>query len=257
MTRKKTVKKEKEVPVPKQNTVKEMMESEGEHWYRFPDGSWEPSVTTVLSVYPKGASFQKYLAGQDSWESSQEILKAAGERGSRVHKATERLEEGEVLKRADFTLEEWRMLEGFIAWHKDHKPILLKKEFILKSKSLRTGGTVDRLYQIGDDIVILDIKTSGAIYDSYWCQVAAYAYMHLEEFQDTKVDNVSILRLAPRTKIGYEYKTRHLTETMEDLFAFNACRELYDHSVKKVSPKEIEVPLTLAIEKEVIHSPND
>ncbi|WP_230677635.1 hypothetical protein, partial [Streptococcus pneumoniae] len=73
-----------------------------------------PSVTTILSVFPKSVGFNKYLTAQTNWESSQEILKAAGQRGTNVHKATERLESMETLVRPDFSVQEWQMLEGFV-----------------------------------------------------------------------------------------------------------------------------------------------
>jgi len=70
------------------------------HWYESPKkkGTYYPSVTMITGFLPKGQFFERYLADQESYEESKKILKEAGERGTRLHNASECLDRGEVLE---------------------------------------------------------------------------------------------------------------------------------------------------------------
>src|SRR4051812_10168521 len=97
-----------------------------EHWYESPTkkGVYYPSVTYVNQM-PKGVHFDKYMADQESYEDSQRLLKEAGERGTRVHQASELLEKGQSIAYNDahgLTDEEYKLLEGFVSWHNETKP---------------------------------------------------------------------------------------------------------------------------------------
>ena len=225
----------------------EFITDENSHWYKSlrKKDVYYPSVTTILSVFPKNVGFNKYLTAQVSWESSQEILKAAGRRGQNVHRGTERLEEGETLYRENFTLEEWMMLIGFVTWWKEYQPKLIKKEYSVVSDKLKTGGTIDRIYEIRGQNVLLDIKTSSSIYENYWIQTAAY--VKLLGKKDPKIDLTAILRLAPRKKCGYEYCVRDQEQFEEDYKIFEATKKTWDYLNPDAKPKLLEVPATLCL----------
>ena len=207
-----------------------------EHWYpsnSLPD-TWYPSVTTILKAYPKGVGFERYLANQESYESSREILKAAGIRGTNVHDATERLENGSILKRSEFTDEEWKMLIGFINFHKDLAPQVIMTERSFVSDTLKTGGTIDRIYKIDGEYVILDIKTSKAIYNNYWLQIATYYHIYMElkdsiGMGDIVPKRTAILRLAPGKKSGYELVYHDMEEIIADYEAFQALYNVWKY----------------------------
>jgi CRISPR/Cas system-associated exonuclease Cas4 (RecB family) len=226
----------------------EVVTSESEHWYPSPRkaGEYYPSVTTVLSVYPKGVGFNKYLAAQSSWESSQQILQDAGKRGTRVHQATQFLEEGSELLRDSYSLDEWEMLMGFVSWYQGAKPETIAVEYPLVSDKLKTGGTIDRVYMIDGKRTILDIKTSGAIYGNYWVQAATYAEMY-EQATKTKVDQTAILRLTDRKKSRYEYKTMDRDEWKKEFKVFKAIQDIWNHLNPNAGPKILEIPLTLSL----------
>lgn len=181
---------------------------ENEHWYsseKHP-GVMYPSVTAV-NIMPKGKYFEKYLADLDSYEESQNILKEAAERGTRVHEATEKLERGVTLDyhASGLKPDEWELLLSFINWHSEYNPECVAIELRLISDKLKLGGTADRVYIINGKRVLFDIKTSKSkIFDYHWTQVAAYAMMY-EEIYKQKIDCTAILRLTNRTKKGYEY----------------------------------------------------
>lgn len=230
-----------------------MVVSDGEHWYPSPKKKdvWYPSVTTYLSVYPKGKGFEKYLANQTSWESSQEILEAAGSRGTRVHRSTELLEQGATLTRTDFSIDEWQMLMGFVSWRKSRPDLILlpsNSEFSIVSDTLQTGGTIDRAYGSIEDgkLHIVDIKTSNAIHGNYWVQVAVYAAM-CEKKYSLPIEQVSILRLAPRKRDLYEFVTMERAEWKEELKVFKAIQEIFWSVNPNAKPKILELPTTLCL----------
>lgn len=223
------------------------------HWYESPKkkGVYYPSVTFVTGFLPKGQFFEKYLANQDSWEDSQVILKEAGERGTRVHIATETLDNGGTIayETSGLTDEEYELVTFFIAWHKKYNPTMISNELRLISDKLKLGGTADRVYKINGKLVLFDLKTSkSAIFDSHWIQVSAYAHIY-EELYKTKIDEVAILRLTSRRKEGYEYVTRSRDEWQEDFKQFKATYQtmMYLNKGKPLLPKIIEVPEVLSL----------
>ena len=228
---------------------REFIQVENEHWYPSPtiEGKYYPSVTTILKAFPKGVGFDRYLANQESWESSQDTLKKAGERGTRVHDASEQLERGEALHREAFNLDEWQLLTGFVAWHQKYKPKAILIEKGLVSDNLRTGGTVDRLYEIDDEdfgrmVVVFDLKTSKAIHDSYWLQTAVYRELIIEA-KIAIPTHTAILRLANNRKLGYEYQIREIEDIENDFKAFESVQAVWNYQNPKASgPKIIEVP---------------
>ena len=229
--------------------IKEKIEIEGFRWY--PSSRkrevWYPSVTSILEYFPKGKRFEMYLANQESYESSQTILKAAGQRGTNVHKGTELLESGIVLLRENYSLEEWQHLEGFVNWWKKYRPEKIAIEKSLVSDKLKTGGTVDRIYRIGEEIVLLDIKTSSAIHDNYWSQTATYAKLWEEKYPECPITNTAILRTAPRRKDGYEFAIHTRNEIEEDFKIFKSVQLLWNYLNPNAKPKIIEVPETLSL----------
>lgn len=223
------------------------------HWYESPKkkGLYYPSVTFVTGFLPKGQFFEKYLAEQGSYEQAQSILKEAGERGTRVHIATEVLDNGGsiVYETSGLTDEEYQLVSFFIDWHKKYIPQLMHNELRLISDKLKLGGTADRVYKIDGKTVLFDLKTSkSAIFDSHWIQVACYAHMY-EELHKVQVDEVSILRLTSRRKDGYEYVVRSREEWQEDFKQFKKTYDtmMYLSGGKTITPKIIEVPEILCL----------
>lgn len=180
-----------------------MLEVGGEHWYTSPKlkGRYVPSVSTVLGTLKDGLEFVS------AWD-----LKKAQERGIRLHKATEHLEMAGTLERNfqghEFDDKEWLMLLGFARWYSEFKPKALYVEIPLANKRLGYGGTLDRIYDIGGVITLVDIKTTSVIYDKHWMQVAAYRELALKAKLVPEIHETAILRLADKTKKGYQWETR-------------------------------------------------
>jgi len=150
-------------------------------FYRDPEtGLFVPSVTTILEAYPKGAQYYEWLKrnGQDS----DEIRDEAGRRGSVVHEATEVLDLGGELElmhpdgAPKYKLSEWAMISRYVEFRQRFPATMRAVETKLASAVLGYAGTLDRLmtFEATGETWLVDIKTSGGIWASYWLQQAAY-----------------------------------------------------------------------------------
>lgn len=231
----------------KKDTI-EVITENSLHWYpsKKKKGVYWPSITSILSIYPKGIGFNRYLTEQSSWQSAQEQLEEAGARGTAVHRATEMLEQGLTLKQESYPVDQWQMLMGFVNWYNEYSPKIIASELKLVSDKLKTGGTIDRIYEIGGKNILLDIKTSKKIYNNYWVQVAAYEKLLLENKSFPKIDGLSILRLTPLRKCCYEYI---VIESWKELWElFQSCQRIWQYENGKDSgPKIISLPKELKL----------
>lgn len=147
-------------------------------FYACGDGKYVPSSTTLLEAYPKGAAYYEWLkrVGQDA----DELRDDAGRRGSVVHNLTEQLDRGQEVIGAVvgegplYRMSEWAMLERYVEFRKRFSPVIEEIELRLVSESLGYAGTLDRIMVIDGRRYIVDIKTSNALYDHYWLQIASY-----------------------------------------------------------------------------------
>ena len=225
-----------------------------EHWYESPKkkGVYYPSVTMVTSYLPKGKFFERYLADQESAEEAGRLLREAGERGTRIHTASEALDRGEGIMygATDLTDEEYQLLaHGYVGWHTAYKPEIKHIELKLISDKHKLGGTCDRIYVIDGKLTLLDLKSSkSAIFDSHYLQVSAYADMY-EHLYKERIDQVAILRLTERRKDGFEFVVRDRKEWLEDYKQFKKTYDtmMYLNGGKTLVPKIIEVPEILKL----------
>lgn len=147
-------------------------------FYRTPSGAFVPSVTTILEAYPKGAQFYEWL--KKHGEDADEIRDEAGRRGSVVHEATEILDLGGDLQLMDadgsprYKLSEWAMIERYVDFRTRFDAYIHAVETKLAVDHVPYAGTLDRVMTIGGITYLVDIKTSGSIWPSYWLQQAAY-----------------------------------------------------------------------------------
>ena len=71
-----------------------VIQAKNGRWYLV-DDVWVPSVTTILSVYPKGQGFDRWLGESPSYDEAIAKRDVAGERGTLVHDAISALVNGE------------------------------------------------------------------------------------------------------------------------------------------------------------------
>lgn len=226
----------------KQPAPIEMLASEqGAHWYRAgTTGDYLPSVSTILGALKDGL---EYVSPYD--------LKKACDRGIKIHSATEQLEEGCTLEKRFFSAQEWDMLGGFVNFHREYAPKLVASELKMADAKLGYAGTLDRIYEIDGKTILVDIKTTSAIYDKHWLQVAAYA--RLAEALGYKIDATAILRLTDRSKAKFqfvvsEHKEHPVSWHKGDLPVFNNHFATWKYLNADSQPKVSELPDTLSLD---------
>lgn len=204
-----------------------------ERFYTSDGVTFYPSVTTVLGIYPKGYGFDKWL--KENGENADEILRQAGEQGSKVHDAIDQMIKGQEVKWTHtfvdtlqlqsvessarfiddcqnglqakyhkevqfYNLDEWQMVLRFVEFCEKHEPIFIANEFNIVSDEMRIGGTLDIVCDIAGERWLIDIKTSNYIHKTHELQLSVYAKMFNEKNPDMPIDMVGILWLKAATR---------------------------------------------------------
>ena len=167
--------------------------------YKLKDGSIVPGVTTITGQYPKPESFLDWVWGcgkkKKPWRGERDY---AGKIGKLAHALVMSYWTKEEVSLSGYTLGQCDMAghcaDKIYSW-KDLKaiePILV--EIPLVSEVYKFGGQPDLYARVNGKNRLIDIKTSGNIYDSHWLQLAAYGIL-LRAVRGFKVDEYQILWL--------------------------------------------------------------
>jgi len=216
-----------------------------ERWYQ-KDGKFVPSVTWIAGYYPKGVGFYKWLADK-GWDEAQAIKQAAGDKGSKVHKAVEALINGEKLsmdakftdsngEESELTVEEWECLMSFVEWWKEVKPEVISAEQVVFTD--RYAGTVDLVCKIGKETWLIDFKTGSEIWPEYELQVSAYQHAL------RGIDKVGILQLNYKRNKTKKYK---FTEIEDKFDLFESAIKIWANENEGVVPKQKDYPVSLSL----------
>ena len=209
---------------------------DGRYYQR--NGEYYPSVTYVLSHYPKGKFFEDWL--KKVGYSADYIVKKSSEEGTQVHEMIEAYLNGEELKflehgRPMYTPNIWQMFLRFVDFWEEYKPTLIEAEIHLFSDELKIAGTCDMVCEINGELWVIDFKTSNHLQTTYDLQTAIYAKC-FEECFGKKVDRIGVLwlksskRRAKKDKIqGKGWEMYESPRTQEDnLNIYKAVRTLFD-----------------------------
>ena len=209
---------------------------DGRYYQR--NGEYYPSVTYVLSHYPKGKFFEDWL--KKVGYSADYIVKKASEEGTQVHEMIEAYLNGEELKflehgRPMYAPNVWQMFLRFVDFWEEYKPTLIEAEIHLFSDELKIAGTCDMVCEINGELWVIDFKTSNHLQTTYDLQTAIYAKC-FEECFGKKVDRTGVLwlksskRRAKKDKMqGKGWEMYESPRTQEDnLNIYRAVRTLFD-----------------------------
>ena len=215
-----------------------------------PEYRFLPSVSWICGFYPKGIAFYKWLS-EKGWDESQAIKVAAGNKGSRVHKAVEDLTKGQEVKISDkytdadgelaeLTVEEYEAILSFVDWYKETNPTILEIEHTVINEQEGYAGTIDLICEIEGQVYIVDLKTSQSVWAEYELQISAYK--HATEHKDAKL---AILQL------GYKRNKKMFKFTeIEDKFeTFMAVHKIWQNETEGQSPSQKDYPLVLSLAK--------
>ena len=209
---------------------------DGRYYQR--NGEYYPSVTYVLSYYPKGKFFEDWL--KKVGYSADYIVKKASEEGTQVHEMIEAYLNGEELNflehgRPMYNPNVWQMFLRFVEWWEEYNPTLIEAEVHLFSDKLKVAGTCDLVCEINGELWVIDFKTSNHLQTTYDLQTAMYAQC-FEECFGKKVDRTGILWLKSSKRgpkkgkmQGKGWEIYESSRTMEEnLDIYRAVRTLFD-----------------------------
>ena len=209
---------------------------DGRYYQR--NGEYYPSVTYVLSFYPKGKFFEDWL--KKVGYSADYIVKKASEEGTQVHEMIEAYLNGEELKflehgRPMYDPNVWQMFLRFVEWWEEHNPTLIEAEVHLFSDELKVAGTCDLVCEIDGELWVIDFKTSNHLQTTYDLQTAMYAKC-FEECFGKKVDRTGVLWLKSSKRgpkkgkmQGKGWEVYESSRTIEEnLDIYRAVRTLFD-----------------------------
>ena len=215
-------------------------------YYRRND-NYYPSITYVLSYYPKGKFFEDWL--KKVGYSADWIVKKAGEEGTQTHELIEAyLNDEELCFLKDngyprYSPEVWKMFLRFVEWWETYNPTLLEAEVHLFSDEIKVAGTCDLVCEIDGELWIIDFKTSNHLQTTYDLQTAVYGKCY-EECYGKKPDRYGILWLKSSkrrfskdkmTGKGWEmYESKRTQE--ENLDIFKTIKKLFDLENPNPSP---------------------
>ncbi len=172
--------------------------------------------------------------------------------GSQVHNAIEQyIKTGRDLS-GELMPEVANGFIAFLEWEKNNVEIWLESEIKVVNDQAGYGGTYDAIFlDKNGQTVIVDFKTSSAIYDEYWLQISAYRIaremMYGEytiEFERgetatfnfdlprIEIDKSAILRLDKKTGMP-EYVIRDDIKSAHDYLAFLTLTDFYYQHKKR------------------------
>jgi hypothetical protein len=154
------------------------------------DGSKVPSVTTILSRWKESGGLMQWAfqQGQAGKSHLYEEAEKAADIGTCAHAMVEMHIKGrpaeDIATYAEMTMRDPGMLDkarsafaAYEAWASNFGFRVLEQEMQLVSEKYRYGGTPDAVGVIGNQVVLIDFKTSNKIYGDYLLQLAAYGQL--------------------------------------------------------------------------------
>ena len=175
--------------------------------YKLKDGTRVKSVTTLINSelgWNKQALLNWTRRMAINGIDSEEEMREAGKIGTLTHLLIEARQKGiDFDTGADFTRNQTEKamvaFSGYLQWESTSNFKPLKSEMMLVNENWRVGGTIDCVGTIGDDLVIVDWKTSKYLYKEHKVQIAAYTKM----FEDAHYKARPEVRIAKGLKPVY------------------------------------------------------
>lgn len=160
----------------------------------------------------------------------QELAEAAAEIGTAAHKIVDEMLKGDrpmSLDGIDPSLH--RPVKGFLEWYPTCPFVIEKSEVRVASLELGVAGSMDSIGRRKDNgaLVIIDVKTSKAIYNEMAYQIGGYAIC-AEEMWGEKIHEACIIRLPKYADdpVPFEQKSASSIEAAKAGFA--CAKALYD-----------------------------
>lgn len=220
-----------------------------------------PSSTWIAGCWPKGIQYYKWLATH-GWDEAQAIKTGAANRGSKVHRAIDYLEENghlpvntqflnmETGMNEDLTSDELEAIMSFVRWHTSAMPQTLASEMTVFGDGY--AGTLDRIYRIGNLIWIVDFKTSQYMWPSMKLQLSSYSHADIDYQALGITDEEWANRGNAVLQLGYRMnKVRFKWTDVGDHYDnFLIAKRLWEEENPDAKIKERDFPLDIKLREE-------
>jgi hypothetical protein len=173
---------------------------------------------------------------KSAWKRDKEMLKEAGDIGTRVHNAIDSFIKGEEPLLDPDTKQGF---DNFLAWLKESRIKLIQGDTYIASLKMGYGGAMDALGEIDGKLVLLDWKTSNYIQENYSLQAAAYT-MAFEECFEQDIDKAFVVRFGKEKSGDIEPKEVNLLNATK---AFKSALDLKDMMSRPVWMEDIKCPI--------------
>lgn len=222
-------------------------EKPSRHMYMV-DGVRKTGVTTILGIVDKSRPlviwavglFSKYLSDNIGVAITKQIIttgsglhtvkkKEAADIGTEIHDWIESYikNEGAPMPR---TKEAQIGVNAFLDWVSANKVKFISSERLVYSKKHDYIGTLDIEAKVNGKLCLIDIKSSNAIYNTYYLQTAAYVKADEEESKK-KYEGRWIIRVAKETE--KEYHSRMLEKGYDSFAEYQVFEAKYIDEEKK------------------------
>lgn len=190
--------------------------------YKNAAGKRVPGVTTILGLIAKPAlvhwAWQMGSEGKDYKKVSEQ---AAGI-GTIAHAMCECHVKGMELDTSNLSKEDLDKAETafikFVSWWDSNGFKCIASELQMVSEYYQCGGTADIIARDRDGkLVLIDLKTSKAIYSEHRVQTSVYAEMY-EETHSDPIDRVLIARIGKEDAGDFEWREVHDRRECQDYF---------------------------------------
>lgn len=205
--------------------IKEPIEFFCESSYYLIDGIKYPRVTKIKSVISN--------PGLDYWKSSvgkkkaNEVMKNRGDFGTRIHKLVQITLKGETVDLSNYDEETGTTMKIFRDFMLEHnlKPVMIEQHLWYElSEKYRYAGTADFIGYVDGKLMLLDWKTSKAIYDDMWLQLSAYI-VAFEVQTGERIEECGILQIRDGKK---KFVVKSYDEMMKEFEVFKAALIIYN-----------------------------
>lgn len=194
----------------------ELIFDEERHIYKYRIDDIElilPSVTQIL----------RFVSREIYGDVPANVLESAADRGTRVHEAIEMLAKFGWME-ADTEIMPYML--AYQAWEKEHNFKTLESEYRFYHRTRLYAGTADRLFMDGNDICLMDTKTSLEVHELL---TAAQLYGYAEALKSHGINIKKAYILHLRNDATYNWIEANLNEGRT---IFEACAYLHG-AIKK------------------------
>lgn len=206
--------------------------------YKDASGSRVPSVTTILSRFKESGGLL-YWANQAGLQGKtlDEARAPAATAGTMAHDMVEahinKRSLPELRGDAQVIAKATAAYEAYLTWAEMYKIAIRHTEVSLVSNAHRFGGRLDAVGANGAGLVLLDWKTSNAVYADNLLQLAGYKLLWEENYPDHPLTGFHLCRFA---KEEGDFSHHYFPALTEEAETFLLMRTLYDR-VKAVEKR--------------------